>query len=266
MIPLKKLLVVLGTCLAVLGSLGVSGFLVADTTAHVARVIDGDTIVLESGERVRLLGIDTPERGQPYADQATTALKKLIEGKQVDLESGTTDTDQYGRLLRYVFAENTNINAIMIKYGLGRIRYLDSDSPYTTLFEDLEQQARAEGRGIWGYDVHTFCLSVIEEHANAAGNDGENLNDEYLVFRNRCEEPLDLDGWSLRDASDNTYEFPVVAIDPDASFTLHSGQGANNETDLFWNAGKAIWNNNGDTVTIADATDMVIFTYTYEAL
>ena len=62
-------------------------------------VIDGDTIELQGGCRVRYLGIDTPERGEYHADEATSRNIELVEGKIVELQSGKRDEDEYGRLL-----------------------------------------------------------------------------------------------------------------------------------------------------------------------
>ncbi|MDF1536149.1 MAG: thermonuclease family protein [bacterium] len=87
------------------------------STAVVKRVVDGDTLELESGQRVRLLGIDTPERGESMADEASAMLEKLIGSNPLELIS-CRDTDPYGRLLSVVRADDVNVNVALIREGV----------------------------------------------------------------------------------------------------------------------------------------------------
>ncbi|MBE6416660.1 MAG: hypothetical protein E7032_09065 [Akkermansiaceae bacterium] len=110
-------------------------------------VMDGDTF--KSGDtRVRLWGIDAPEKGQPYADKARARLKELIEGKAVRLE--WKDRDQYSREVAIVYAGSTNINLQMVKEGLAwHYEYFAPDA------EDLaaaEKAARKKRKGLWADD------------------------------------------------------------------------------------------------------------------
>ena len=103
------------------------------TEAVVSRVIDGDTIVLTGGERVRLIGIDAPERGQSGADEAAQFVRTLIEGRTVWLEADVADRDRFGRLRRYVWLRQpTNtlnetqirryqLNALLLENGLASV-------------------------------------------------------------------------------------------------------------------------------------------------
>ncbi len=111
------------------------------------RVLDGDTF--KSGDtRVRLWGIDAPEKGQPYADEARARLKELIEGKAVRLE--WKDKDQHAREVAIVYAGSTNINLQMVKEGLAwHYEYFAPDA------EDLaaaEKAARKKRKGLWADD------------------------------------------------------------------------------------------------------------------
>jgi competence protein ComEC len=93
-------------------------------------------------------------------------------------------------------------------------------------------------------------IAISEIHADAAGDDRENLADEYVVVTNRGDEPVDLSGWVLTDESGARYTFPDVVLDPGASVTVRTGQGVDTDTDLYWGAGRPVWNNDGDTVTL----------------
>lgn len=96
-------------------------------TFVVSRVIDGDTVELGNGRTVRLVGIDTPERGECGFDQATSTLVQLVEGKSVRLVRSDEDTDRYGRLLRYVDIGNMDAGLRLIKGGRAIARYDSRD-------------------------------------------------------------------------------------------------------------------------------------------
>lgn len=81
------------------------------TQAVVQRVIDGDTIVLTTGERVRFIGVDAPEIGEEGADEATQFVRDLIDGQTIWLEADDRDVDAFGRLRRYIWLqEPTDVN------------------------------------------------------------------------------------------------------------------------------------------------------------
>ena len=94
----------------------------------VIRVIDGDTIVISGDERVRLIGIDTPENGQCGFDEAKQALEKLLASGSATFYSGTTsDKDKYDRLLRYIEVEGIDIGLNLISNGFAIARYDSRD-------------------------------------------------------------------------------------------------------------------------------------------
>ena len=94
----------------------------------VIRVIDGDTIVISGDERVRLIGIDTPENGQCGFDEAKQALEKLLASGSATFYSGTTsDKDKYDRLLRYIEVEGIDVGLNLISNGFAIARYDSRD-------------------------------------------------------------------------------------------------------------------------------------------
>lgn len=140
---------------------------------RVLRITDGDTIrVLIDGEeeRVRYIGIDTPERAgpdvlvEPYADEATLANTKLVGGKEVVLERDVSETDRFDRLLRYVWLspdlDNATteddswrlVNLELVRAGLAEAVRYPPDVAYTAILEAAESDARAAGRGMWAED------------------------------------------------------------------------------------------------------------------
>ncbi|HEX77028.1 MAG TPA: thermonuclease family protein [Dehalococcoidia bacterium] len=120
--------------------------------ALVTRVIDGDTIEIAGGQRVRYIGIDTPEvypQLEPWGLEALAANERLVGGKRVRLERDVTDRDRYGRLLRYVYVDDTFVNAELVRLGLARARAYPPDTKYQHILEQAEREARAAGLGIW---------------------------------------------------------------------------------------------------------------------
>ena len=94
----------------------------------VIRVIDGDTVVISNNQRVRLIGIDTPERGKCGFDEAKQALETLLASGSATFYSGTTaDKDKYDRLLRYIEVEGTDVGLSLISDGFAIARYDSRD-------------------------------------------------------------------------------------------------------------------------------------------
>ncbi|MFC1983317.1 thermonuclease family protein [Chloroflexota bacterium] len=121
-------------------------------TATVARVIDGDTVIIDTGHRVRYIGIDTPEvypEKEALGTEAWQANREFVEGKKVRLERDVSDTDKYGRLLRYVYVDDLFVNAELVRQGLAEAKAYPPDTKYQDYLEKLETEARQAGRGIW---------------------------------------------------------------------------------------------------------------------
>lgn len=120
------------------------------------RVIDGDTIVLDGNEIIRLIGVDTPETKAPrkpvqyFGKEAYEFTKGLVEGKKVRLEYDQERTDKYGRTLAYVYLEDMSfLNAEIIKQGYG-FAYTQFPFKYLEQFREYEKEARENNRGLWG--------------------------------------------------------------------------------------------------------------------
>lgn len=125
----------------------------AGDAAQVIDVIDGDTIdVLLNGAeyRVRYIGVDTPERGDPFDAEATALNEELVGNQTVILVKDVSETDQYGRLLRYVYLlDGTFVNAELLRQGLARRVTFPPDVAEQAQFGRLQEDARQEARGFW---------------------------------------------------------------------------------------------------------------------
>ena len=107
----------------------------------VTKVIDGDTVLIEGGYSVRLLGIDTDERGKSCYETAKERLEELVLGQEVILESGKDDLDQWCRYLRYLFLDDVNIGLEMVKEGFAVARASTEGSKYQSEIALAEKNA-----------------------------------------------------------------------------------------------------------------------------
>lgn len=127
----------------------------ANSEYRVIRVIDGDTIELEGGKRTRYIGVDTPEIVDPtkpvecFGREASDENKKLVEGKMVRLEKDISETDRYGRLLRYVYVGDVLVNDALVRQGFAHSSTFPPDVKYQQKFMEAEREARENNRGLW---------------------------------------------------------------------------------------------------------------------
>ncbi len=131
------------------------------TQARVTRVVDGDTIEIDTGQKVRYIGMNTPETVAPnrpvecYGHEASARNKALVEGKMVTLEKDVSDKDTYGRLLRYVWIGDTMINEVLVREGYAQVATYPPDVKYKDRFIAIQREAMAAERGLWGSVCNT---------------------------------------------------------------------------------------------------------------
>jgi micrococcal nuclease len=129
--------------------------------ATVTRVVDGDTFEISAGEKVRMIGVDTPETVkpnhpvEPYGKEASSYTKQLLSGKQVLLRFDAEPRDRYGRLLAYVYLpDGTFVNEKLVREGYARILTIPPNVAYADLFLQAEREAREQNRGLWALEDH----------------------------------------------------------------------------------------------------------------
>jgi micrococcal nuclease len=269
--------------------------------ATVVDVVDGDTLDVRyangTADTVRLLGVDTPEvhtdtdpaefEGVPdtaagrdclraAAEDASEYVRSRLSGADIRVVVDPTADrrDRYDRLLAYVVFDNRTLNYRLVARGHARV--YDTTFEYAERFYTAEERAQTAGRGLWRcrdlsssqptatVSDRNASLSVVEVHADAAGNDHENLDDEYVVFRNQRAEALSIAEWTVEDAAGHSYTFPAGAtVAAGATVTLYTGTGPDGDGRYYWDSDHAVWNNDGDTVVVRDATGTVVERYQY---
>jgi micrococcal nuclease len=151
--------------------------------AKVIRVIDGDTIELEGGVKVRYIGIDTPETVHPskpvqfMGKEASAFNRQLVEGKDVRLEYDVQRTDKYGRTLAYVYVGDTFVNAELVKQGYAQIMTIPPNVKYQDLFLKLQKEAREAKLGLWSdqaaaeWDMRAQAVSSSKDTSKSSADD-----------------------------------------------------------------------------------------------
>jgi micrococcal nuclease len=152
----------------------------AEDTLICTSIIDGDTFRLETGEKVRLIGIDAPELSQPGGKMSREYLAHLILRKPITLERGSEDRDKYNRLLRFVYIDNLYINEEMVRQGYAEARYLP-ENPIREYYLRLEIRAEAARAGLWSDNVFQPRL-CIDWDSNIPVIDWVNADDYYNQY------------------------------------------------------------------------------------
>jgi micrococcal nuclease len=242
--------------------------------ANVTKVIDGDTIEVNqegTAYKVRLLDINTPEKKQPYHQDAVNFLKAKIEGREVILERGKEDKDKYSRLLRYVFYDEELVNAKILQEGLANF-YSYQNTQYTSRLKKAEEQAREQEKGIWEKSQHacSSCIS-LEEVENGEGKEDCQAGNEWVTFLNSCSQVCILDRWTIKDDASHIYTFKEIILRENQKLILYNGQGQVNLTTeqvilFFQNKDRcaSIWNDEQDSLFLRDAEGKLVIYHHYE--
>jgi|SRR3989344_619559 len=137
----------------------------------VIKVVDGDTLDLSNNERVRMSGINTPETGECYYQEAKEKLAELVLNKRVYVEMDRSDKDKYGRSLRYIYLNETElvlVNGVLVENGFARVydKYKSDTKRYNEL-KKMEEKAVENKIGVWGcVDNKKDCLYVGSEDSD----------------------------------------------------------------------------------------------------
>ncbi len=232
-------------------------------------VVDGDTMDVRtadgSEDTIRLLGINTPERGDCLGDRATDRLAALTGDAELGVEAD--GRDEFGRLLAYVWADDVLVNLALVAEGLA-VTPATAEHRLQDLLTAAAADAQDAGLGLWAPDAcgpaTTATVRIVGLQADAPGPDEEDPNGEWIDLANEGAAPVDLGGWRLRDESTrHRYEFaPGTVLAPGAVLRVRSGCGEDSADVVYWCDGDPVWNNGGDTALLQDPSGNVVDQWT----
>lgn len=238
----------------------------APLEAMVVAVYDGDTVTLDTGDKVRLRWVNTPELkpAEDYGIEARDAAKELILNKKVKLVYGQVQRDGYGRLIAGMRTlEGSDLSEHLLELGYGHLFVIPPDDTDLTGLIAAQEKARKGRRGIWSDPRYQGDLHITSFHANANGDDRENPNGEYLRVCNVASRPIDLQGFKLTDISGDTWELPSIVLPPGNTVKLISGRGVNqadpsSQLEIYLQTDGPVWNNSRDRATLYDRYGKVV--------
>ena len=222
------------------------------STGWVRYVVDGDTIELADGRKVRYLGINTPERGQPFYEEAKALNAQLVAGKQVRLEFDMDTRDQYGRVLAHVFVDGTHVNLELVRQGYANVYTVPPNLKYSEDLRAAERIARERQRGLWAQSSSPVRITALDPVS------------EWVELTNQGDQAVDLSGYTLKDEANHIYTFQGLVLAAGQKVRLYTGNGQDTSDQLFWGLGQdTVWNNDGDTAYLRAPDGALVDLYTY---
>lgn len=217
----------------------------------VERVIDGDTIVI-NGTSVRLLGINSPERGEDYYLEAKTFLEDLILNKSVELECLKECEDKYDRLLKYVFIDGKNVNLELVENGFANVYYPSKRDSYSNKFYNA-----------WESCDENLCEKSLDICSNCIELQEFDFENEIIIFYNKCDFDCDLNFWEIKDEGRKNFIFENFVLSKKGLVQVKVGEGVDNSTNLFWKDEDYVWTDSGDTLFLRDGNGKLVLHYMY---
>ena len=242
------------------------GWPVPPKSSTVKSVYDGDTLTLTTGDKIRLRWVNTPELKplEKYGVEAREATKIFVGTNTVHLLlGGENPRDSYGRVVSGIQVGERNLSTHLLELGLAHLFIIPPDDTDTTDFLAAQTRAQEARRGIWSIDGFQSTLHMTSFHANAAGDDRENVNGEYLRVCNITNEPVNLDGYRIAKATGKSWTLPALTIPAGHTVKIHSGIGAHQmnpeeQLEIYLGSETPVWNNKSDRAVIYDRFGRVV--------
>ena len=220
----------------------------------VERIVDGDTI-MANNKSVRLLGINSPERGETYYEEASEFLGNLIFNKTVSLEFSKEKYDRYNRTLAYVFISEKNINIELIKNGFANIYFPSGkENCYPEFVKSWEECIKSN---------LNLCEKSVDQCQSCVNLKEFDYNEEKVIFENICAFDCELTGWTMKDQGRKQFKFPDFTLKSAKEVLIITGEGEDSEETLFWSGEDYIWTDSGDSLFLRDSEGKLVLYRNY---
>lgn len=218
----------------------------------VTRIIDGDTLEIKGNESVRLLGINTPEKGEFYYSEAKNFLIEETLNKTILLEYGKDKKDLYGRTLAYVFVDGENVNKKLVEEGFANYYFPSGKDKYYLEFVSAWKTCLKNNKSLCETPSNNNCASCVFVR---------NIDVAYqeVLLENVCDFDCSLNNWSVKDEGRKKYVFKNFIFDARKEIILKVGVGRDDEDTLFWEGEKYVWTKTGDTLFLRDGKGKLVW-------
>ena len=224
-------------------------------TGIVERVIDGDTVVVNDTS-VRLLGINSPERGEKFSGEATNFLRAKTLNETVILKFGKEKRDIYDRKLAYIFLNNENINKEIVKKGFANPYFPSGKDKYHKSFFETWEKCIKENKNLCkkSKDVCSDCI-VLKKL---------DYKTQEVKFQNKCNLKCNLTNWEIKDEGRKKFVFPKFILNPNGEILVRVGNKEEKSNSiLYWKNEKYVWTRTGDTLFLRDSENELVLWKNY---
>ena len=250
---LATILFALGLFLAIYPFLDtkLQGYLISSDTAFIDRVIDGDTV--ESNETsIRLLGINTPERGEIYYLEAKEFLEDLVLNKTVRLEYGKDKKDRYGRTLAYLYIGSNNVNLKLVENGYANIYF---PSGKDTHYKEFAQA--------WEECSENLCEISKDKCASCIKLTKFDYENEIIILENICNFNCKLTDYTIKDEGRKKFTFPEFNLESLENIEILVSEGKDDKSTLYWKGETYVWTRTGDSLFLRDENGFLVLWESY---
>lgn len=207
-----------------------------EETVLVERVIDGDTVVVE-GKSIRMLGINTPEKGEKYYAEAKNYTASLVMNKTINIER--RGTDLYNRTLAYLFYNEEILNSKLIEKGYANAYFPEGKDNYYSMFTNAWEECLNQNKNLCEKSQDKCATCIITKEFGY---------DDNLILYNSCDFDCNLTGWNLKDEGRKNFVFE--------NFILGSNEQVKITPKDFGE--KYVWTNTGDTMFLRDDKEKLV--------
>lgn len=225
--------------------------LVNEEGCFVERVVDGDTIVA-CENTTRLLGINTPEKGERFYSEAKRYLSERIENKTVKLTFSKEKYDKYGRVLAYIYFNDSLINAEIIENGFANPYFpSEKDSKHKQFFDSWERCVE-NSKGICKSSTDRCSKCIVLKKLDSVK--------EEVILKNNCQFVCNISGWSIKDEGRKNFIFKETLIFPKKEILIYVSSTEKHNGGILWNRTDSVWTDSGDTLFLRDSKgDLVLW-------
>ncbi len=223
-------------------------------TAKITRIVDGDTVDSDIG-KIRMLGINSPEKKEKYYQEAKNFLNEELFNKTVRIEYGKDKTDKYNRTLGYLFLDDKNVNLKQVENGLANYYFPSGKDIYYADFKKAWETCIENNKNLCEKSKN-ICAECLELKKF-------DYTSQKITFYNSCNYNCNLNNWKIKDEGRKNFIFPNFSLKSYGEIIVKVGESTDTEEVLYWTGEEYVWTKTGDTLFLRDSEGKLVFWETY---